>query len=113
ESRQERQGRSLLIRHPPQNRAGYNKRVSYVSLPVRQFVCVDHRRMDRQQQKEHRRFPPPWSVEELDACFVARDHKGHQLARLYYRLCSLRLPTVKKYLISCKDDLQQNQSNDH
>jgi hypothetical protein len=21
-----------------------------------------------------RRFPPPWSVEELDACFVVRDH---------------------------------------
>jgi len=23
-----------------------------------------------------RRFPPPWSVEELDACFVVRDHNG-------------------------------------
>ena len=23
-----------------------------------------------------RRFPPPWSVEELDACFVVRDHGG-------------------------------------
>jgi hypothetical protein len=23
-----------------------------------------------------RRFPPPWSVEELDACFVVRDHSG-------------------------------------
>jgi hypothetical protein len=22
-----------------------------------------------------RRFPPPWTVEELDACFVVRDHK--------------------------------------
>jgi hypothetical protein len=21
-----------------------------------------------------RRFPPPWSVEELDTCFVVRDH---------------------------------------
>ena len=27
-----------------------------------------------------RRFPPPWSVEELDACFVVRDHNGQQLA---------------------------------
>jgi len=27
-----------------------------------------------------RRFPPPWSVEELDACFVVRDHNGQALA---------------------------------
>jgi hypothetical protein len=27
-----------------------------------------------------RRFPPPWTVEELDACFVVRDHDGQQLA---------------------------------
>jgi hypothetical protein len=26
------------------------------------------------------RFPPPWSVEELDACFVMRDHKEQTLA---------------------------------
>jgi hypothetical protein len=23
-----------------------------------------------------RRFPAPWSAEELDACFVVRDHSG-------------------------------------
>ena len=23
-----------------------------------------------------RRFPPPWSVEETDACFIVRDGKG-------------------------------------
>ena len=23
-----------------------------------------------------RRFPPPWSVEELDACYVVRDQGG-------------------------------------
>jgi hypothetical protein len=27
-----------------------------------------------------RRFPPPWSVEELSACYVARDHGGQALA---------------------------------
>ena len=27
-----------------------------------------------------RRFPPPWSVEKLDACFVVKDHGGQQLA---------------------------------
>jgi hypothetical protein len=32
-----------------------------------------------------RRFPPPWSVEELEACFVVRDHNGHQRAYVYFR----------------------------
>jgi hypothetical protein len=27
-----------------------------------------------------RRFSPPWSVEELDACYVVRDHDGQALA---------------------------------
>ena len=31
-----------------------------------------------------RRFPLPWSVEELDACFVVRDHNGQQLAYVYF-----------------------------
>jgi hypothetical protein len=31
-----------------------------------------------------RRFPPPWTVEELDACFVVRDHDGQQLAYVYF-----------------------------
>ena len=31
-----------------------------------------------------RRFPPPWSVEELDACFVVCDHTGQQLAYVYF-----------------------------
>jgi hypothetical protein len=32
-----------------------------------------------------RRFPPPWSIEELnDACFVVRDANGQQLAYVYY-----------------------------
>ena len=26
-----------------------------------------------------RRFPPPWTVEELDACFVVRDASGQKL----------------------------------
>jgi hypothetical protein len=26
-----------------------------------------------------RHFPPPWSVEELDACFVVRDNNGQRL----------------------------------
>jgi hypothetical protein len=31
-----------------------------------------------------RRFPPPWSVEDLDACFVVRDDHGQALAYVYY-----------------------------
>jgi hypothetical protein len=31
-----------------------------------------------------RRFPPPWSVEEREACFVVRDHDGQQLAYVYF-----------------------------
>ena len=32
-----------------------------------------------------RRFPPPWSVEEMnDACFIVRDKNGHALAYVYF-----------------------------
>jgi hypothetical protein len=27
-----------------------------------------------------RRFPPPWTVEETDACFIVRDHNGQALS---------------------------------
>jgi hypothetical protein len=30
-----------------------------------------------------RRFPPPWSVEEFNACFVVKDSSG-QIAQLYH-----------------------------
>jgi hypothetical protein len=29
-------------------------------------------------------LPPPWSVEETDACFIARDANGHALAYVYF-----------------------------
>jgi hypothetical protein len=31
-----------------------------------------------------RRFPAPWSIDELEACFVVRDHNGQQLAYVYF-----------------------------
>jgi hypothetical protein len=31
-----------------------------------------------------RRFPPPWSVEELDACFAVTDGAGQKLAYVYF-----------------------------
>jgi hypothetical protein len=31
-----------------------------------------------------RRFPPPWSVEDIGAAFVVKDSTGQQLAYVYY-----------------------------
>ena len=31
-----------------------------------------------------RRFPRPWSVEDIGACFVVKDSNGQKLACVYY-----------------------------
>ena len=31
-----------------------------------------------------RRFPPPWSAEETEACFIVRDANGQALAYVYF-----------------------------
>jgi hypothetical protein len=31
-----------------------------------------------------RRFPPPWSIDELEACFVVIDSAGQKLAYVYF-----------------------------
>jgi hypothetical protein len=31
------------------------------------------------------RFPPPWSVEEQDGCFVVRDRGGQALSYVYFK----------------------------
>jgi endo-1,4-beta-D-glucanase Y len=31
-----------------------------------------------------RRFPSPWSLDELEACFVVKDSAGQKLAYVYY-----------------------------
>ena len=31
-----------------------------------------------------RRLPPPWSVEELDPCFVVKDSAGQKLSYVYF-----------------------------
>jgi hypothetical protein len=43
-----------------------------------------------------RRFPPPWSVEELDACFVLRDANGETLAYVYCEEAAAKLLTKDK-----------------
>jgi hypothetical protein len=30
------------------------------------------------------RFPPPWSVQEQDGCFVVRDSRGQALSYIYF-----------------------------
>jgi hypothetical protein len=42
-----------------------------------------------------RRFPPPWTVEELDACFVVRDANGQALAHIYFEDKPGRRPAAK------------------
>jgi hypothetical protein len=43
----------------------------------------------------NRRFPPPWSVEELDACFVVMDSTGQKLGYFYYEEEPGRRSTAK------------------
>jgi hypothetical protein len=31
-----------------------------------------------------RRFPPPWTVEETDSCFIVSDASGQALAYVYF-----------------------------
>jgi hypothetical protein len=31
-----------------------------------------------------RRFPPPWTAEETDACLIVRDANGQALAYVYF-----------------------------
>ena len=31
-----------------------------------------------------RRFPPPWSIEERQACFIVKDGNGQALAYVYF-----------------------------
>ena len=32
-----------------------------------------------------RRFPPPWSFEDIDAAFVVKDGSGQKVAYVYYK----------------------------
>jgi hypothetical protein len=42
-----------------------------------------------------RRFPPPWTVEELEACFVVKDSAGQKLGYFYYEEEAGRRSTAK------------------
>jgi len=42
-----------------------------------------------------RRFPPPWTVEDLGACFVVKDSGGQKLLYVYYEEEPGRRSTAK------------------
>ena len=44
---------------------------------------------------ETRRFPPPWSIEEMPACYIVRDRDGQALAYVYYEEGSGRRSAAK------------------
>jgi hypothetical protein len=41
-------------------------------------------RNDEAAHSSYRRFPPPWSVEEMNACFIARDRNYQTLTCVYF-----------------------------
>src|SRR5262252_9154419 len=43
------------------------------------------KRADRLIMSRPRRFPPPWSIEELEACFVVKDSAEQKLAYGYFQ----------------------------
>jgi hypothetical protein len=55
-----------------------------------------------------RRFPPPWSVEDIGAAFVVRDHNGQVLAYVYYEEESGRRSAAK---LLTKDEARRIAAN--
>ena len=44
-----------------------------------------------------RRFPPPWSVEDIGACYIVKDGSGQKLAYVYYEEEAGRRSTAKLF----------------
>ena len=55
-----------------------------------------------------RRFPPPWTVEELDACFVVIDSAEQKLAYVYFEEESGRRSAAK---LLTKDEARRIAAN--
>ena len=55
-----------------------------------------------------RRFPPPWTVEELEACFIVIDGGGQKLAFVYYEEEPGRRSAAK---LLTKDEARQIAAN--
>ena len=52
-----------------------------------------------------RHFPPPWSAEELDSCFVVKDANGQALAYTYFEKKSLR--RLRRRELLTRDEAQR------
>jgi hypothetical protein len=57
---------------------------------------------------ESRRFPPPWTVEETDACFIVRDHNGQALSYIYLEIEPGRRSAAK---LLAKDEARRIAAN--
>jgi hypothetical protein len=55
-----------------------------------------------------RRFPPPWTIEERDACFVVIDNAGQKLAYVYFEEESRRRTAAK---LLTKDEARRIAAN--
>src|ERR1700757_538361 len=55
-----------------------------------------------------RSFPPPWSVDELEACFVVKNGAGQKLAYVYYEEGSGRRSAAK---LLTKDEARRIAAN--
>ena len=55
-----------------------------------------------------RRFPPPWSIEDIGACFIVKDSTGQKLAAVYYEEEPGRRSASKPL---SKDEAQQVAAN--
>jgi hypothetical protein len=54
------------------------------------------------------RFPPPWSIEELDACYVVKDSSAQKLAYVYFEEESGRRSAAK---LLTKDEARRIAAN--
>jgi hypothetical protein len=65
-----------------------------------------------------RLFPPPWSIEELEACFIVKDSAGQKLAFIYFedepgRRAAAKLPTKDEaYLAGFRVDEMDARASD-
>ena len=55
-----------------------------------------------------RRFPPPWTIEELDECFIVIDSAGQKLAYVYFEEEPGRRSAAK---LLTKDDARRIAAN--
>ena len=72
-----------------------------------------------------RHFPEPWSVEELDACFVVKDLNGQALAYMYFEksrvtdiaavscFCGTRRGVSRPFLPSCRSRWARQSLDSH